>query len=870
MFARFLVIGCRDPLRVPKCPRKDTEILFDFEGDARFSTEEATGPKKTLAGDPKEFEKLAKCLPVFCYPEPNESSKSLMGSRQFVKKFPIVLTTESGRRVLAVVAYWKGDAHLRETLYEISKQLRRQKQSSYRNGGDVPTTIRLLSHTVPCPVPSTPATASLASLLERFSAESLLKIMGGLLSERRIAIVGKDFVPLASCVVAAVSLVYPFRWQHILLPVVPNHLAAMVLSPVPFVLGLRRGHFNRLKTEYGEAIGQLLVADIDEGTVRVVSVGRNDNDGVGVDLSATVPALDTKMPRGASALKRFKHGAFNCVRLRRDLRNIRSRTISSQGVKGRQVLGSSPAKTKTTQTRVLGIVEGMEHRMGIYRHVIGGLDETSVRVSCVAFFVRVLVDLPRFVRTGRTAASAAKKYDVNMRKFVESQPDQGVRTLLRAMDGSQMLERFVERFMSRRTLGLGRGTDDLEWFVSCLERYDASLSWSDTKKAVLKAFENVDMTGSRKNASANVALDGQNVNDSKGDRRRRSSSAAAAATSQHAETRIQNAKRIQGVMLRLTSNRPMDPDVYDDKIIDSSLETIKKATFDDAKYRSMWPVLVMRLADSRAKNWKHGLKSLFLIQHMLLVGSPRTLADLHSRLCSILPRLMEHENIRVRLKAIVVYRLANDSRLRSWAKTYRPCPEHSFQKLKREILGSQSFAALHKSLRPTVSSTALRSSSSLLLNISSEFDEGGCRRRSGGECVAVESESKRIESDLLQIFGAGSSTIADDTREAEKKRGAPGGGIEIPFDPLNSIFSTPDRASPSQSNRISHDDENDDMGNLLGDVFAQDDADAGDDGNESDFDFGSDFGESLPVVSKRLVGDDTDGTPNGEFDLINF
>ena len=132
-----------------------------------------------------------------------------------------------------------------------------------------------------------PPNVHVSSILERFESEEILKLLGAMLSERRVLIIGKHFVSVARCVIASISMLYPFRWQHVLLPVVPDHLIALTLSPMPYILGMRSSQFESLGVEYGEALGSVVVANLDQATVRVVSFSEDNQE-------PPPPALDTK------------------------------------------------------------------------------------------------------------------------------------------------------------------------------------------------------------------------------------------------------------------------------------------------------------------------------------------------------------------------------------------------------------------------------------------------------------------------------------------------------------------------------------------------------------------------------------------------
>jgi hypothetical protein len=46
---------------------------------------------------------------------------------------------------------------------------------------------------------------------------------------------------LSSCVEALESILYPFSWQHTLIPVLPTSLLDICLSPTPYIVGIVRG-----------------------------------------------------------------------------------------------------------------------------------------------------------------------------------------------------------------------------------------------------------------------------------------------------------------------------------------------------------------------------------------------------------------------------------------------------------------------------------------------------------------------------------------------------------------------------------------------------------------------------------------------------
>lgn len=61
----------------------------------------------------------------------------------------------------------------------------------------------------------------LARLLWHVPVQGLMTLLAALLLERRIILVAKERDTVSAAVHAAAALLYPFRWQHIYLPLLP-------------------------------------------------------------------------------------------------------------------------------------------------------------------------------------------------------------------------------------------------------------------------------------------------------------------------------------------------------------------------------------------------------------------------------------------------------------------------------------------------------------------------------------------------------------------------------------------------------------------------------------------------------------------------
>lgn len=68
----------------------------------------------------------------------------------------------------------------------------------------------------------------LARLLWHVPVQGLMTLLAALLLERRVILVAKERDTVSAAVHAAAALLYPFRWQHIYLPLLPIALKVLI------------------------------------------------------------------------------------------------------------------------------------------------------------------------------------------------------------------------------------------------------------------------------------------------------------------------------------------------------------------------------------------------------------------------------------------------------------------------------------------------------------------------------------------------------------------------------------------------------------------------------------------------------------------
>ena len=80
----------------------------------------------------------------------------------------------------------------------------------------------------------------------------VMAVFQALMSEQRIVVIADDAGRLSDCMHGLLALMYPFRWQHIFVPLLPRMFLDYLTAPMPFVCGIHSSlysEFEQLPTE---------------------------------------------------------------------------------------------------------------------------------------------------------------------------------------------------------------------------------------------------------------------------------------------------------------------------------------------------------------------------------------------------------------------------------------------------------------------------------------------------------------------------------------------------------------------------------------------------------------------------------------------
>ena len=99
------------------------------------------------------------------------------------------------------------------------------------------------------------------SLLYALSAKNIVKVISALLQEQRILLVSTQIDTLTLCAEAFVSLLYPFKWMHPFVPLLPTQLIEYLEAPTPYLMGVQTHVYET--EECQQALEGVLVVQLD-------------------------------------------------------------------------------------------------------------------------------------------------------------------------------------------------------------------------------------------------------------------------------------------------------------------------------------------------------------------------------------------------------------------------------------------------------------------------------------------------------------------------------------------------------------------------------------------------------------------------------
>jgi hypothetical protein len=104
---------------------------------------------------------------------------------------------------------------------------------------------------------------SIAPLADILGIEKFFLILSAILCENRVIFIANEVDTVSNAVHSVTTMLLPFRWQHIFIPLLPSRLLTYASSPVPFIIGVKR---YLLPALLKEALSDVIIVDADSGS----------------------------------------------------------------------------------------------------------------------------------------------------------------------------------------------------------------------------------------------------------------------------------------------------------------------------------------------------------------------------------------------------------------------------------------------------------------------------------------------------------------------------------------------------------------------------------------------------------------------------
>ncbi|XP_066569020.1 DENN domain-containing protein 1A isoform X2 [Amia ocellicauda] len=113
-------------------------------------------------------------------------------------------------------------------------------------------------------LPSIPENRNLTEYFVAVDVNNMLHLYASMLYERRIIICCSKLSTLTACVHGSAAMLYPMYWQHVYIPVLPQHLIDYCCAPMPYLIGVHSSLMEKVKSM---ALEDVVILNVDTNTL---------------------------------------------------------------------------------------------------------------------------------------------------------------------------------------------------------------------------------------------------------------------------------------------------------------------------------------------------------------------------------------------------------------------------------------------------------------------------------------------------------------------------------------------------------------------------------------------------------------------------
>ncbi|KAL9179233.1 hypothetical protein ACHAXT_008523 [Thalassiosira profunda] len=101
-------------------------------------------------------------------------------------------------------------------------------------------------------------------LFQCLDVDNVLKVWTALALERQVLVTSTSLSLLTTCCEILLSLLFPMKWSHAYIPVLPHFLVPILSAPMPFLCGIDKRHLNDTMEDLAD---ECIVVDLDKNQV---------------------------------------------------------------------------------------------------------------------------------------------------------------------------------------------------------------------------------------------------------------------------------------------------------------------------------------------------------------------------------------------------------------------------------------------------------------------------------------------------------------------------------------------------------------------------------------------------------------------------
>mmetsp|Transcript_9962 Transcript_9962/g.15026 ORF Transcript_9962/g.15026 Transcript_9962/m.15026 type:complete len:1130 (+) Transcript_9962:50-3439(+) len=470
------------------------------------------------------------------------------------------------------------------------------------------------------------STHSIAPLMEVLGIEKFFLILSAILCENRVVFIATDVDRLSDAVHAVTSMLLPFRWQHIFIPLLPSKLLTFVSSPMPFIIGVRR---YLLPALLKEALSDVILVDADSGECTVMgevsirdilgaeaasnqsSSSAGALSGMGLMRAGVKMFRDSQLSAGSASGQPVTDGLMNSIL--NVIRPVMQKKPAGAGV-GMMRMGRSAADTSRDKWMAEVDKATRQALLLFYVYLFGDISDDLNPAAARA-------SMGNDDKTSRGEAKKGESFGIgdsraafNLQSFLVRRRQMGtsnsIMEFLDSFTHSQMFERFcaerVQLHHSRHSLRKSVG--------------EPHSSGKTVLEVVETEYDKVCVEMRMQHLSSTLHNIRHIIDEQKWKKRGVGSSTAS-----------ELGEQFHSLALQLTSNTSTVASSGKEeigKVVKGSLEEVcMNAVSDAVQMERVLKTVWLRLEDCKQFNWKHGLRGLQLLHVLLLQGPHAVLSE---------------------------------------------------------------------------------------------------------------------------------------------------------------------------------------------------------------------------------------------------